>query len=198
MKPILAIDPGTEKSAWVIWNPEEPRILDMDIQENRHFLSEVSRHGLDGDAGMLAIEMVASYGMAVGKTVFETVFWIGRLCQRWSDETRLPWRRVYRSQIKMHHCGNSRAKDSNIRQALIDKYGPPGVKKAKGLTYGLKADLWQAFAVATYLSESVYGIPPNTGEGPEADPFEEMEKERDATDPLLEMNNSLSASQRAT
>ena len=87
-----------------------------------------------------AIEMVASYGMPVGKTVFETCVWIGRFdaCE---DATL-----VYRKDVKMHLCGSMRAKDSNIRQALIDKLG-------KEVTKGVSKDVWSALAVAVTVSE---------------------------------------------
>ena len=40
-----------------------------------------------------------------------------------------------------------KAKDSNIRQALMDRFGEVGTKKNQGYFYGFKADIWQAFAV---------------------------------------------------
>jgi hypothetical protein len=55
---------------------------------------------------------------------------------------------VKRMKVKMHLCGNSRAKDGNIRQALIDRLGAPGKKKAPGPTFGVVADQWQALALA--------------------------------------------------
>jgi len=46
-----------------------------------------------------------------------------------------------------------RAKDANIRQALIDRYGPGkdkaiGQKKTPGPLYGFKSHEWAALAVA--------------------------------------------------
>ncbi len=91
-------------------------------------------------------EQIKCYGMPVSDSIFDTVFWSGRFCEAWSFE----FHRVPRMDVKMHHCHNSRAGDSNIRTALIDRFGPPGTKKAPGLTYGLKKDLWAAFALAVY------------------------------------------------
>ena len=86
---------------------------------------------------LLVIEMIASYGMPVGKEVFDTCVWIGRFIQQ--DE-------------KMNICGSMKAKDSNIRQALIDRFGTVGTKKNPGWFYGFKADCWSAYAVGiTYL-----------------------------------------------
>ena len=90
--------------------------------------------------------MVASYGMAVGKEVFETVRWVGRFQQAWRDPDAV--RLVYRKDVKLHLCGSPRAKDTNIRQALIDLLGPRGTKKNPGPTYGVSSHAWAALGVA--------------------------------------------------
>jgi hypothetical protein len=59
---------------------------------------------------------------------------------------------VYRRDVKMFLCGSNRAKDGNIRQALLDLVGPQGTKKAPGPTYGLRGDEWAALAVAVTIS----------------------------------------------
>ncbi len=144
---ILAIDPGPKESAILRWI--YGRIAAAEILPNeliRQSLAFYQEESLD----VVAIEMIASYGMPVGKEIFDTVLFIGRLQERSPIEPRL----VFRRDIKLHHCGSARAKDGNIRQALIDKYGPPGVKAKRGLTYGLKSHLWSAFAIATYISET--------------------------------------------
>ena len=81
-------------------------------------------------ADFLALEMIASYGMAVGKEVFETCVWIGRFQQkwRWPAEVRF----VYRQDVKLHLCGSPRAKDANIRQALLDMFPSTGGGKIDG------------------------------------------------------------------
>jgi hypothetical protein len=65
---------------------------------------------------------------------------------------------IYRKDVKMNLCGQTRAKDSNIIQALVDRfaYNVPnrgkGYKKSPAFFYGFKSDIWQAFAVGvTYL-----------------------------------------------
>lgn len=140
---ILAIDPGPEESAFVLWDGK--RILDKGIFRNDDFLNcdkHIFTH--EGRESHLVIEKISSYGMPVGKDIFETVFYTGRICQEWKGF----WHRLPRMDVKMHICHSMRAKDSNIRQALIDRFGPPGTKKNQGLTYGLKSHLWSAFALA--------------------------------------------------
>ena len=141
---ILAIDPGPVRSAYVVWDGERIRVHGM--WDNDDMLAIVRTSG----ASRLAIEMVASYGMPVGREVVETVLWAGRFYQAWveSISIRPDPVLVYRLQVKQHLCNDSRAKDGNIRQALIDRLGAPGTKKAPGVTYGIKADEWAALAVA--------------------------------------------------
>ena len=99
------------------------------------------------------IEMVASYGMAVGKEVFDTCVWIGRFKQK-AVENDIPVEYIYRKEEKMNLCNSMKAKDSNIRQALIDRFGVVGTKKNPGWFYGFKKDIWQAYAVGvTYLDK---------------------------------------------
>ena len=121
---ILAIDPGPLESAWVIYEDATRRVCSHAKVENDEVLAMLS---LSPDCHEVVIEMVACYGMAVGAEVFETVFWIGRF---WEIARRdIGVTRLYRKDVKMHLCNSMRAKDGNIRQALIDKLGAPGTKK---------------------------------------------------------------------
>jgi len=135
---ILAIDPGNIQSAILVWDGK--RILHKEIGDNDVLISNINL--LLGD--ILVIEQIRCMGMAVGATILDTVFWTGRFCERWEGDFHL----MPRHEVKMHLCQSMRAKDSNIRQALIDRFGEPGTKKSKGLTYGLSKDLWQCFGLA--------------------------------------------------
>lgn len=139
-KRVIAIDPGNVQSAMVTWDGET---LSFDKDENPRILkSLLCFTELEWP---LVIEKVASYGMPVGETIFETVYWTGRFAQAYGVErvTRIP-----RMDVKMHLCHTSRAKDGNIRQALIDRFGPPGTKKKPGRLYGVSGDSWAALALA--------------------------------------------------
>lgn len=145
---LLAIDPGNKQSAFVCLNGLA--ITDYGILENNELMSRMGSFAFFP----MAIEMVQSFGMAVGAEVFETVFWTGRFFERW-HHLGFPAHRVFRKEVKMHLCGNMRAKDPNIRQALLDKLGPQGVKKAQGPTYGISKDCWSALAVGVTFQETV-------------------------------------------
>lgn len=148
---ILSIDPGNVQSAFLIWNPQSQEVIAKDIVLNKK-LRGMLRRSIPGILHVV-IEMVQSFGMPVGKTIFETCVAIGRF-KEIALKNNWEYFEVYRRDIKLHLCNSSRAKDSNVRQALIDRFGPPGVKKVPNpITYGLKKDLWSAFAVAVYFSD---------------------------------------------
>ncbi len=146
--PIFAIDPGTTESGWVWY--EAGRVRKSGVSSNHDLLADIQAGAID--VCELAIEMIASYGMAVGREVFETCVWIGRFKQAFRAPEMV--RLVYRKDVKMHICGTPRAKDANIRQALIDKLGPAGTKKAPGPTHGVKSHAWAALGVAVTASET--------------------------------------------
>jgi len=145
---ILAIDPGPVQSAVVELSPNR-KIIKACIEDNE-WVVKYLRSGWFSFEGCpyVAIEMIASYGMPVGAEVFETCTWIGRYEEAYVHKDLQA--RYFRKDIKLHLCGSNRARDSNVRQALIDLLGPAGVKKNPGPTYGIKKDMWAALAVAVY------------------------------------------------
>lgn len=151
---ILAIDPGTTESGYVYLM--DGRVVTSGVESNDRTLARIgcspSPAMVHYAADALAIEMIASYGMPVGREVFETCVWIGRFKQAWRtpDDVQL----IYRRDVKLHLCGSPRAKDANIRQALLDKVGAAGTKKSPGPTYGVKSHAWAALAVAVTALEA--------------------------------------------
>jgi hypothetical protein len=93
---------------------------------------------------MVVVEMIASYGMPVGREVFETCLWIGRFIEAWNSSYSL----LYRRNVKLHLCNSARAKDANVAQALRDRFGEKGTRKNPGVLYGIRGDEWAALAVA--------------------------------------------------
>ena len=147
---VLAIDPGNQQSAWCMIDVETLKPLSFCKEENQVVLTAVKHLSYDS----IVIERVASYGMAVGRDVFETCEWAGRFTQA----ARVPPDYGHRQEEKLHLCGDSRAKDANIRRALIDRFAQHDLKNGKGTKknpdwfYGFSADVWQAYAVAvTYV-----------------------------------------------
>lgn len=148
MNNFIAIDPGDNQSAFVQFGDGD--IVARQIMNNYDLLHFLKSKIIDGDPKTLAIEMIASYGMPVGKSVFDTCIWVGRFIQAW-DAYKRPYTLIYRKEVKISICGTLKAKDANIRQALIDRYGGKsaiGTKKNPGPLYGFAKDLWSALAVA--------------------------------------------------
>lgn len=108
---------------------------------------------------VVVIEWSAPRGMPASAQFLESVWWSGRFVEAASREGGPPVKRVERTKVKLHLCGQLKAKDSNIIAALIDRYGGTGGKAAAvglkatpGPLYGVHDDVWQALAVAvTYL-----------------------------------------------
>ncbi len=139
--PIIAIDPGPDLSALVVWNGTAPSLLRYAPNEEILALLRTWK----ASQSTCVIERIASYGMAVGEEVFETVYWSGRFAEAYGADRV---HRITRGQVKMHLCHSMRARDGNIRQALIDRFGKPGTKKHPGPLLSVSGDLWAALAVA--------------------------------------------------
>lgn len=154
---ILAIDPGNEQSGFCIYNGEIVEV--SGVCANDEMAQVIDAGAFDH----LAIEMIASYGMPVGREVFETCVWIGRFieCFRDPDAVRL----VYRKDVKLHLCGSPKAKDANIRQALLDMFPRTGggktpqigTKAKPGPLYGVSTHAWAALGVAVTAVHQMNG-----------------------------------------
>lgn len=147
---IAAIDPGNMQSAICFIDTDTLRPVSFCKKENTEVMRQVKKEPYD----ILAIERIASYGMPVGKDVFQTCEWIGRF----TEAARKPVEYVYRKEEKLHLCGDPKAKDVNIRRALIERFAQHDLKNGKGTKkkpdwfYGFHADCWAAYAVGlTYI-----------------------------------------------
>lgn len=143
---ILAIDPGNIESGVAIVEMPHFKLKWFAKIPNEAVFKNVYLRNFDE----VVIEMVACYGMPVGKDVFETCLWIGRFIEQFKDY-KISF--VYRKEEKLHLCGSLQAKDSNIRQALINRYATHDFKNGKGVKnnpdtfHGVAKDVWQAIAV---------------------------------------------------
>lgn len=142
---VIGLDPGPERSALVEFDGHAVLTTVYDI--NDEVLKELQAARVRKCC--LVIEQVASFGMPVGAEVFETVFWSGRFAEAYGF---VDVHRIKRLEVKMAICHDSRAKDANIRQAIIDQYGGKekaiGRKACPGPLHGISGDLWSALAVA--------------------------------------------------
>lgn len=153
---ILSIDPGPDKSAFIVWDgkiwidgkPDAPN-------------ADVRALVLAGGYDQVGIEMIECMGMPVGREVFETCIWIGRFkeCHLASFDPKRPseWLFAYRRAIKHHFCNSAKATDSNIRQAILDRFGGKevaiGKKVTPGPLYGVTSHMWSALAIALFIQD---------------------------------------------
>jgi hypothetical protein len=158
---ILALDPGPTETGYCAY--DGANVLTSGVFPNDEILNLFKeKHNLfKDDRYLLAIEMIASYGMPVGREVFETCVWVGRYQQAWHAPGKVLL--VYRKEVKMHLCGSPRAKDGNIRQALLDlfprsgggKTPQIGTKAQPGPLYGMATHAWAALGVAVTCAHNL-------------------------------------------
>lgn len=148
---IMGIDPGNVKSAYVITD-ENLKPLEFGKIYNEELLANIYNGSFD-KCDCVTIEKMASYGMGVGSSVFETCVWIGRFQEALNHRGLYIHYFIYRKDEKMNLCHTMKAKDSNIIQALVDRFAPNTLNKGKGKKnnqgwfYGFKSDIWQAYAI---------------------------------------------------
>ena len=152
---ILAIDPGNEYSAYALIKADDYTPVQFEKLPNDKIRTYLRAHLQLCNHTELVIEKVACYGMPVGAEVLETCLESGRFVQIAADQ-HVEAHRVFRATVKTMLCGTPRAKDSNVIQALKDRFGEKGTKKNPGWFYGFKADCWQAYALGVaWLDENM-------------------------------------------
>ena len=124
---LLAIDPGNKLSGYAVIDIATFRPLMVGKVENKKMREILVNETYDE----VVIEMIARYGMPVGKTVFDTCVWIGRFAEC-ANKRAKEWQLLYRKDVKMNICGTTKAKDGNIIQALIDRFAPDTGNRGKG------------------------------------------------------------------
>ena len=160
---LLAIDPGNTESAFVLVDAEDLKPYEFNKVENSRLLQYIfdlrNRITQGEHIADFIIERVASYGMAVGRDVFETCEWIGRFTQCIFSNYGKDPEYIYRKEELQRICGVANAKDANIRRALIDRFAQHDLKNGKGTKkfpdwfYGFHDDIWSAYAVAVAFTE---------------------------------------------
>lgn len=155
---VLAIDPGNIESGYCLVESKGDKITKILYAEkvkNEDLLGMIETIYIN-DNPKFVIELIESYGMAVGRSVFDTCIWTGRFIQMANDANyqKVDVNFIVRREEKLEICKSVKANDSNIRRQLIDLYAKHDFKNGKGTKknpdffYGFRADMWAAFAVA--------------------------------------------------
>lgn len=141
---VLAIDPGPKVSGYYMRIDGGASVAG--VADNEEIL-EMLRHNANVD--IAAFEYMEARGMPLGNESLDTVFWTGRFYESFRGERQL----VRRRDVKLELCGSTRAKDANVRQALIDIYGGRDTKKNPNPAMcGVTSHAWAAMAVWHYAS----------------------------------------------
>lgn len=156
---VVAIDPGNRKSAYCVIDAVTLRPKEFGILENEQLQQRLK--GLTfSEQDIAAIEMLQSYGNLIGKDILDTAVWIGRFYETLKRKAYIEPQMVFRMEEKIHICNDSRAGDSNIRRALIDRFCSHDFRSGRGTIknpdwfFGFKADIWAAYAVGLTFIET--------------------------------------------
>ena len=176
---IFAIDPGNERSAFVVLEPTHGEPIGFGDEDNASVLAELRRQGVTGRICSVAIEMITGDGRPAGREVFETAFWAGRFAQL-AESMDLPFHLLSRSSVAWNICKTHKGGDSAVRTLIIDRFGGRvALAKAKkcgrkrhdscGCVNGLLSqdgplaritgDVWQALAVGLTHLDKLREVP---------------------------------------
>lgn len=140
---VLGVDPGTTESGICLVGGN------YDIHESHKMPSlDVVQFIRNAMPSVVVCESIQAYGMAVGREVFETCYWIGEYRQA-CRQCGVPFVLYPRPEYARAIAGVQKVTDSVLRQALLLRFG--GDKKGEPL-FKLKGstDQRSAFAVAAY------------------------------------------------
>ena len=159
---VLGIDPGPERSAWVLWDGE--RVCRFGADENLTVESGMRILERQERPVRLAMERPQAFygpGVKPSPQLMETAFEAGTLYGAWPDShTRLYLRF---NEVSRHHTGRSGRPEPEIRAALLERIGPVGTKKNPGPLYGLKVKdhHFSALAVAVCAADRLSAQEPH-------------------------------------
>ena len=149
----IGIDPGPEESAVVAITETGEVVRKGQYVENTGMEARLKGLRCELKATCrIAVEDFAPYGKHLGQESMATIRWIGVF------EYVCHAKRIDRPTIKLALCDVRSAKDSDVRDALVHKYGPGkatavGRKATPGPLYGITGHLWPALAVAVVLAQ---------------------------------------------
>lgn len=145
---IVAIDPGTERSAWLVLDGDA--VLERGIDDNGEVL-RVLRHDL-GSGWWVVIERVEPrYGARLGWETIATIEMVGRLMEAARPN---PVALVCRSDVLRHlSVAPGGSADPGVRMAMLDRWGGVAAGRKGGALAGLRTHLWQALGAGVAWRE---------------------------------------------
>lgn len=156
---ILSIDPGSAESAYalIIGNRgDDPfQIIDAGKVSNEAMITLINMDEWGLGRMDVVVEGIQSYGMPVGREVFDTCYMVGRLLQL-CDMLGHPNTVYNRPEYSKAICGTNKVTDAILRQSLRLRFGDD-TKKTDPL-YPLRgnSDKRSAYALAVYHYDRCY------------------------------------------
>lgn len=161
MKPIFAIDPGSERSACIRYWPGSP-IQEMSVRRYGWLTAEEVINLLKHAGGLSechgTIECIQGYHRNIGSEIIATIEAAAVFRHVWKQQSGNEMARLTRPQVAAHLTRSAHATKSNVRAALYEKFGPGrklavGSKKERGPLYGMTIHELDALAVAVTWHE---------------------------------------------
>lgn len=132
---IVGIDPGpgSEHHAFVLWDTETDQIQ--------------KATAVDCEGAVTVMETMSPIGAILAKTTIDTIFESGRLFENLTS-AGFDVRVMTRRDVKREIIGSVSGKDRDVSNALIERFGDKGTKKAPGKLFGISGHHLAALAVA--------------------------------------------------
>lgn len=147
---ILAIDPGTHQSGFVLY---EGKVISSGVMDNDDLLKVVA----DDKSDALAIEGFRARGNVIDNNCVQTIRWEGRFLQAWGCPEDVVL--VARSDVKKFLGLPGSSDDAKVNAGLRKLLGEKGTKANPGPLFGVSSHAWAALGVAVAaqarLSESL-------------------------------------------
>ena len=147
---VLALDPGTTHTGWVLVDSETGRVEMHNRSDNEDLVGWLL---IPRNADLVLIEAMSPRGQRLGLETMEALRWSGRF----EEAARpTPVIRISRDAVKRTLLGrtNLPGADAAIRAVLIDRYGGAGgrrtavgTRKAPGPLFGITKDRWAALGL---------------------------------------------------
>jgi len=142
-KYILAIDPGPEKSGYIFLSlnmHNSFKIIDKEHIYNYNIFNIILNKCAIYGKIEVVIETIVTYGNTMSQDTIDTAIFAGRFYQ-FSNDLKLKTTFIKRPDVQLNLCKTTRAKRSNMKQAIKDRFGEFGTKKNPQRLYKLKERL---------------------------------------------------------
>jgi Holliday junction resolvasome RuvABC endonuclease subunit len=127
---VLGIDPGNTLTGFILIDTGDNnrplqfgKIANTALIHNLRNITDVCRRaGFDKEELSVGIEFPFPRGQLGSIELFQTIEWCGRFMETLERQSVKPVK-INRMHVKQHMVGNAKAKDSQIRAAVISVYG---------------------------------------------------------------------------